>query len=477
MLTRLHERTQRLFPLGFFKPSLPPLLAALATVLGGILLLPHVALPFITTYAERTDDHLRSAWHVERLVHRFKPRGEANVIILGGSQVMQGFPSSERMAEIYQQRYREQVRFLEVGYSFQSIASYLQILTYLDINENSVVFLHTAPSKFSTQGLNTDCHVTRHPTLYSDDYFALTGESFDLACRFRKYSQLLYRFHDAVRIFARRQLLQWQGKPLPPAIRFDKFGGEKAYLADPIQWVRNKISLNLEQEAQAKAEPEAPRPPDFNQNKRNLLEDKTKNVFPAAKKNQETKTAHGEPAKKPSPAEIREEAAQRAIRLFQTAIDYLRSKGARVVLFTMPYNPGFPNGMPGYHPSSHQNHPRISQWLTHRLPKKSLAADIGFNVDKKTRNPGLSQLFLDRVAQLPAPFHPFQVESLTASDFYDSSHMIRSGREKFMPDFMEVVKREIAARTGSTDNGAINGRAPPKPPSQIKDETPQGAPP
>ncbi len=109
--------------------------------------------------------------------------------------------------------------------------------------------------------------------------------------------------------------------------------------------------------------------------------------------------------------------------------DYVADRGGCLVLFEMPHNAGFPSGMPGWSPREHDD-PAVKQWLTRLQESGGQAESARFDT-----------AFHQRVKSSGVPYVSFnEPDKYEATDFYDSVHLLSSGRDVFLPSFFDALK-------------------------------------
>jgi hypothetical protein len=109
--------------------------------------------------------------------------------------------------------------------------------------------------------------------------------------------------------------------------------------------------------------------------------------------------------------------------------DYVAKRGGCLVLFEMPHNVGFPSGMPGWSPREHDD-PAVKQWLTRLQESGGQAESARFDT-----------AFHQKVKSSGVPYVSFQSpDQYESTDFYDSVHLLSSGRDVFLPSFFDALK-------------------------------------
>jgi hypothetical protein len=114
--------------------------------------------------------------------------------------------------------------------------------------------------------------------------------------------------------------------------------------------------------------------------------------------------------------------------------EYVSKRGGCMVLFEMPRNAGFPSNMPGWSPREHDD-PAVKQWLTRLQESGGKAESVRFDT-----------VFHERVASSGVPYVSFHSpDRYEATDFYDSVHLLASGRDVFLPSFFDALKTAFDA--------------------------------
>lgn len=302
--------------------------------------------------------HTRLQWNV---VRADETTARQRLYVVGGSQLVQGFPPARELNEMARQNLGD-VEIVEVAYSGQSMLETLILMTHLPIDPKTVVLIQVSPYRLSSKARSM-----QSVSLLLDPSKALEllrSNGIDFADSQRKV-----RIVEQMTILATRAIRPW-----------DKFLTEKRYRADPKEFVAGLMPTS-----------------------------------PAV--------AHGTEGSAPR-KNVRE------VDVLLVLNEYVRGRGGRLCLFEMPYNPSFPEDMPGWGPKDHEKQ-SVVNWLT-RLAEKGGNGSVGADYNHR---------YYSSIREIGVPFISFaQEDAYTARDFYDSVHLLKRGREKFMPFFFKRIK-------------------------------------
>ena len=151
-----------------------------------------------------------------------------SVYVIGGSQVIQGFPPAEQLQELADKQVG-QVRIFEAAFSGQSLFDSFVSLSNLPIDSQTVVFLQVSSSRFQNKArLTGSSHLMLDPSEVLNE---MREAGFDLADSGR-----------TSRIS--RELIILATRAFRP---YDKLATEAKYVDDPAQFVARLLPRPTQQ--------------------------------------------------------------------------------------------------------------------------------------------------------------------------------------------------------------------------------------
>ena len=170
--------------------------------------------------------HTRIQWGVLNLDNEVPPAH--HVYVIGGSQVIQGFPPAEQLQELADKQVG-QVRIFEAAFSGQSLFDSFVLLSNLPIDSQTVVFLQVSSSRFQNKArLTGSSHLMLDPSEVLNE---MREAGFDLADSGR-----------TSRIS--RELIILATRAFRP---YDKLATEAKYVDDPAQFVARLLPRPTQQ--------------------------------------------------------------------------------------------------------------------------------------------------------------------------------------------------------------------------------------
>ncbi|MTI10394.1 hypothetical protein [Curvivirga aplysinae] len=306
------------------------------------------------------------------------------VIIMGGSQIMVGFPKDTDLNNKYASIYNNQnVDFKEIGYSRQTAAESLLLLTNFDIDQDTIVLSHVSPNRLHEIG-NTECENIKIPAVHTIEYDSLRNRPFSINCfvnKLKKRGLILMKSAqaDISKMFGRG--FQERAKIKPTQYELD-------YLKDSIafrkEMIRNVIS------------------------KSDQILDKYDRWI-----------SNYQPT-----IPVRN--------FYKMAENYVESKGGRFYLIEMPWSEHFLVNNPAFLPENYLDDSVVSSWLQNTS-----------HPEKYFSNSMLTENYYNDVRSTGIKFVSFREHIYEDIDFYDSMHFTKYGREKFLPRFFEWINQEF----------------------------------
>jgi hypothetical protein len=292
----------------FLDPTLSPIIAAFLTVVIFFWFLPLFS-PWAVAYIAG-DMPGGAAWNAQKEVVLYEQKEKYQVFALGGSQFLQGFPYRDDVITEYKKKYGEQIDFLEVGFSLQSISQSLLLLSQLPIDSNTLIFIHISPNRLNDNAVN-GCNDSPLSLIYNEKYSNVVNSKYDLNCYFSKFRASISLFTDIAYKWIRAFV---KGKDTP--YRFDKFYTENEFLQNPNKFVKQFVRDRILQS-------ELEGPTDNN----NLTKNGGQKEF------------------------------------YKLVKDYVNSLGGTVVLLEMPFNENFLESNSAYAPGNHLDDMVVYNWL------------------------------------------------------------------------------------------------------------------
>jgi hypothetical protein len=358
-----------------------PIISAFLTVIIIFWFLPLFS-PWVIAYIAG-DEPGGEEWNAQKEVLLYEQKEKYQVFALGGSQFLQGFPYRNDITTKYKEKYGEQIDFLEVGFSLQSISDSLLLLSQLPIDSNTLVLIHISPGRLSSNIVN-GCNDSKLSLIYNDKYSNIVNSEYNFNCYLGKYRASISLATDVAYRWIRALI---KGSDIHS--EFDKFRTENIFLQDPKQFVKQFVEDMIFQSE---------------------LEVLTGN-------NNFTKNAGHK-------IFIQE--------FYKLVKDYVEGFGGTIVLLEMPFNEKFLENNPVYSPENYLDDMAVHDWLVNNT--------INGNSHALSK---LSKGYYKEVESLGIPMVSMRSPIFYGQDFYDSMHMTHNGREKFIPKFINILHDEI----------------------------------
>jgi hypothetical protein len=365
----------------YLNPILSPIVFAFLTVIIFFWFVPLFA-PWVVAYSVG-DRPGGDVWHGQKEVLLYNQKEKYQVFALGGSQLLQGFPYSNDVIDEYKKIYGEQIDFLEIGFSGQSMSESFLLLSKLPINTNTLIFLHVSPGRISDNSVD-ECADSRLPLLYNEKYSSIVNTTYDFKCHLRKSRASVSLLSDIVygqiRAF-------FKGDSTLSV--FNKFYAENRFFQNS-----NKFVKQLARDKMLQSKTEAI----VDDHKHKKVDNKRMSV-------------------------------QDYYKLIK---DYVEGHGGTIVLLEMPWNERFLDNNPAYSPENHRDDIVVYNWIVENI--------VNGDVYSLSR---LSEDYYQKVKSLNTPMISLRSSTFYGQDFYDSMHMTRNGRIKFIPKFINILHDEI----------------------------------
>jgi len=133
------------------RPHWQPLLAAIVCLILGLssggMYFKHLTLKSLSLPQQYVDD----SSYISHIATRFTPQNKLTIILLGGSVTREATLQDDVIEKLWQEKYSEDIDFINIGSSNQSLFESLALLTTMGIPKNSIIV-----QQFSYKKINTN---------------------------------------------------------------------------------------------------------------------------------------------------------------------------------------------------------------------------------------------------------------------------------------------------------------------------------